>query len=85
MLDLDKIHRLMAKDSRVTLRVEVRHRNGKNGYAKYSTFRVSGEIDKHRLKSEDILEMQVTRLLLTMVCLLQLRTGTTITIDQIVP
>ena len=48
-LGLEKIHRLTAKDLRATLRVEVRHRNGKNGYAKYMTFRVSAESDKYRL------------------------------------
>ena len=48
-LGLEKIHRITAKDSRHILRVEVRHKNGKNGYAKYTTFRVSDESDKYRL------------------------------------
>ena len=48
-LGLEKIHRLTAKDSRATLRVGVHHRNGKNGHAKYTTFRVSAESDKYRL------------------------------------
>ena len=48
-LGLEKIHRLTAKNSRTTLRVEVRHRNGKKGYTKYTTFRVSDESDKYRL------------------------------------
>ena len=48
-LGLEKIHRLTNKGLPANLRVEVRHRNGKNGYARYSTFRVSGESDKYRL------------------------------------
>ena len=48
-LGLEKIHRITAKDSRPTLRVEVRHKNEKNGYAEYTTFRVSDESDKYRL------------------------------------
>ena len=48
-LGLEKIHRLTAKNSRAALRVEVRHKNGKNGYAKYATFRVSAESNKYRL------------------------------------
>ena len=48
-LGLERIHRLTAIGRSTTLKIEVRHRNGKNGYAKYTAFRVSGESNKYKL------------------------------------
>ena len=48
-LGLEKIHRLTNAIQGAMLRVDLRHWNGKNGYAKYHLFRVSDEHHKYRL------------------------------------
>ena len=48
-LGLEKIHRLTNANHGTILRVDIRHKNGKNGSATYGTFRVNNEKDKYRL------------------------------------
>ena len=48
-LGVEKIHRLTKANHGTILRIDIRHKNGNNGSAVYTTFRVNKEIFKYRL------------------------------------